>query len=421
MAPDATRTPTARRCAVPRRPRLACLVVCDGCRYVAPAGLGPGRGEPAGPSAGSIGEGPFHVRSEPLRWSRPVSDRRRGDAGGVGSHIVRERNTTPREPARRLLQAERRGPRGTGQPTQPRVVYRDGHSHVHYVTLPEVGGGTFIPVDTDVTVATGAPVATGSPFGYLRLAPTGTCCDNTQQDHLLYRDAAIPTMVRLRWSWTAADLTSLAHTSSRAAGDPVGWDEPANMQRVAYRGTDKHLHVLTWAKSTGLWKDVDVTTKLHLSATVSSDPRVSFDISEVPIQAHLYYLGSDKHAHEVILYGQAGTGSWRHVDISKAARITPALGGVVHPVGTYRLVARTTTGHVLFLERTYTGAWAYTDLTSTTHDTITGTREAQAVETQDEIGGTYLMSAHGRTERRHGITTSSTVATGTRRRPSGIG
>lgn len=130
---------------------------------------------------------------------------------------------------------------------------------------------------------------------------------------------ALPTEVELYYrgeaSWSFLDLNQTLK-APRAAGDPVcySWDLDG-MDHVVYRGTDDHIHQLSFD---GAWHWTDVTLAADPPPTsmVATDPAAyTFDQDR---SQHIVYRGVDDHIHELW-----SSGTWHHHDLTAAAGNAP--------------------------------------------------------------------------------------------------
>jgi hypothetical protein len=201
-----------------------------------------------------------------------------------------------------------------------RVVYHDARGHVFVAATP-ADPFCSCPDDysvQDVTIAAKTKArAVGTPFGYVTVI-------GSVQERIVFRsaDRHVHQIWRNRGNavWHEVDLTTASGTQARAAGDIVGWShETGGWQYVAYRGTDGHLHVLSWQAKVKHWHDLDLTKRLLLHGKVASDPTYHADLTSVAGKQRgseaLDYRSVDGAVHQVTHVA----GKWTDLDVSHAA------------------------------------------------------------------------------------------------------
>ncbi|MGH2885902.1 MAG: hypothetical protein ACRDPA_24950, partial [Solirubrobacteraceae bacterium] len=163
---------------------------------------------------------------------------------------------------------------------------------------------------------------------------------------------------RLEPSWRRQDLTQTSKAPP-AAGDPVcySWDLDGT-DNVVYRGTDDHIHQLTFDGVAWHWTDVTQAADPPPTSTVATDPAAyTFDQDR---SQHIVYRGADGHIHELW-----SSGTWHHHDLTVAAPNAPLaaskpFGYVWRQDDSQHVVYR---GHDNSIHELYThGSWRHNDL-----------------------------------------------------------
>jgi len=225
------------------------------------------------------------------------------------------------------------------------VTFRGIDGHV-YELWRETSGRTGY---TNLSANAGAPRAVGDPKGY-DFPALGT-------HNVVYRgtDAHLHAL-----SWTTGavghdDLTTLSRAPA-PAGNPFPYvSPPFGVQNVVYRGTDGHLHALYW--STGAVGHDDIT-RLSGAPAPAGDP-FGYFITTQGVQ-NVVYRGVDGHLHG--LYW--GLGAVGHDDLTLLSEAPLPSGNptaYVTTAGLQTLVYRGTDGHIHGLYWT-TGAVSHDDL-----------------------------------------------------------
>jgi hypothetical protein len=87
-------------------------------------------------------------------------------------------------------------------------------------------------------------------------------------------------------------------------------------QAVHYRGTDGHIHQLSWDNAA--WRHLDLTANFGGPAALDAPPTGYVFLGEL----HVQYLGTDGHIHEFWWNGQ-----WQHQDLTTRTGAPLALTG----------------------------------------------------------------------------------------------
>jgi Fungal fucose-specific lectin len=198
----------------------------------------------------------------------------------------------------------------------PRVVYLATDNHIHELRLQ--GGWQHADLSALVTNSPPAFQAVGSPLAFV--TPDGIPrVDYLGADNHIHE-------LRLQGGWQQADLSAISTPpASAAAGNPFAYVTPDNVPRVVYQGTDNHIHELRLQAG---WQHAD------LSALVTDSPP-AFAAASAPFAyvtpdqiPRVAYRGTDGHIHELRLQG-----SWQQADLSAISNpAAPAAANPAAPV-----------------------------------------------------------------------------------------
>ena len=209
------------------------------------------------------------------------------------------------------------------------AVYRGTDENVHslYWSTGAVG-------HDNLTGSVQAPKAAGNPVGYF------TAGSNLH--HVLYRRADGRLQV-LYWTGPQPvrheDLTKTAQPPAPpAVGDPSPYFDTTRGQNiVAYRGTDRHIHILYWATGAAGVGHNNLTG--FVGAPKAAGDPVAYYMPHADVH-QLTYRGLDGHLHEL---WWLGTNPVSHWDLSSKSGAPPATGD---PAAYYS--AATNTKHVIY-------------------------------------------------------------------------
>ncbi|WP_030277577.1 hypothetical protein [Streptomyces sp. NRRL B-24484] len=127
-------------------------------------------------------------------------------------------------------------------------------------------------------------------------------------------------------TWHYNDLTN-ASGGVLSAGNPVGYATDADKtQHVAYRGTDSHIHQLSF---NGAWHHTDLTRAVQGTPPNSVGDPVAGAWGRT---TSVVYRGTDSHIHQLSFNGE-----WLHTDLTGAAQPNPP-NAVADPGAVYRQI-----------------------------------------------------------------------------------
>ena len=276
-------------------------------------------------------------------------------------------------------------PGSTPGVTQGHLVYRTASGAVHIIDLGDQAAPS---ADVNVSAAAGtASKAVGSPTGYASAV-------TVPQNHIDYRSADGHVHELWRSSvggWHHTDLSAAARSSVKAASDPVGWsDATSREQVVAFVGTDRRLHLLTWRAATRGWADVDLTA--ITGVTGKGQPSYFLNDLSPTRSENLVYAGTDNHLHDASR--NLLTGAWSDTDLTNVTHDSAvpvgrtfgmtSPGSVEADLSTaseseVHLFFRGTDGHIHEYWRHWTSSpWAATDLNQAANGGQPAARDPEA-------------------------------------------
>jgi hypothetical protein len=210
----------------------------------------------------------------------------------------------------------------------------------------------------DLASSAGAPSAASNLSGFV-LPSRGT-------QHVYFRgtDDHIHELSWDRRGWRHRDLHAGVN-APLAKGDPAATVSlRAGGKHVVYVGVDGHVHELASAGGQTDWRHTDLNAVTRTTATVEGNPTVTS--LEKKGTRHIFFRGEGGKVHEVSFEG----GAWRHEELTSAVRGMALAAGdpsarAHEAAGLLYLVYRDKDGHVHQLCEDH-GLWKATDLSAST-------------------------------------------------------
>ncbi len=202
------------------------------------------------------------------------------------------------------------------------VFYQGIDQHVHALVWSPSGGWA------EDTRLANAPVATFAS------ALTGHM--NAQSEEVFYIGTNQHIYERWRWSrnfdgWHSTDLTPLG--SVVAVGSPlVGFYDPhAGSDTVFYLGSDRHVHELRNA-SAG-WTGVDVTVASHATLLAEAGSALAAHLNTIVGSEEVFFVNSDQTMGEAWSWSTT-TPSWNSANLFHGAAGSPPVANAGSPLAT---------------------------------------------------------------------------------------
>jgi hypothetical protein len=241
------------------------------------------------------------------------------------------------------------------------IYYIGADSHIHQLFSDSTGGWH----TQDLTSATSAVnAATASP-----LVSLYDSIANSIDVYFLGSDQHIH---ELWWSgkWYTVDVTTSAGAGSASVGSSITAivNNQAHTLEVDYVGANQHIYELWW---NGTWHTNDLTGITSAPLPDPGSPLASvFD--QVANQDELYYVGADRHVHQLWFYG-----NWHTTDISLAVGALNAgpragLTALANTIGNSLEVDYVATDQHVHQLWYGAGAWHQNDLTAMSGAPVAG-------------------------------------------------
>jgi len=137
------------------------------------------------------------------------------------------------------------------------------------------------------------------------------------EPRVYYLDAKKKHVNELAWSsgaWHWLDVTEKAPGAVSAAGNALAAFQigDAGAAAVYYLGDDKHVHELSWYGPKWVWKDV--TAQAQGAAPAAGNSLAAFALGNE--RRVVYYLDAHNHVNEL----EWSSGAWHWLDVTKACK-----------------------------------------------------------------------------------------------------